>query len=135
MLRAKVLPEVLGQIVGDGVSACMYVAYLHLLFRLANSTLQVAASFPRYIESYTRSNILLLLRLTASLSLELRRLVTLEGALVGSVGDGDAVDHKVVGAIASHTWGEYLHAGKEANPTGDLRTMLVELEASSAAAF
>ncbi|EGZ19197.1 hypothetical protein PHYSODRAFT_489532 [Phytophthora sojae] len=74
MLRAKVLPEVLGQIVGDGVTACM--------------------------------------------------LVTLEGALVGSVGDGEAVDHKVVGAIASHTWGEYLHAGKEANPTGDLRTML-----------
>ncbi|KAG3117511.1 hypothetical protein JG687_00002905 [Phytophthora cactorum] len=80
MLRAKVLPEVLGQIVGDSITACM--------------------------------------------------LVTLEGALVGSVGDGEAVDHKVVGAIASHTWGEYLHAGKEANPTGDLRTMLVELEAS-----
>ncbi|KAF4150073.1 Roadblock/LC7 domain [Phytophthora infestans] len=78
MLRAKVLPEVLGQIVGDGITACM--------------------------------------------------LVTLEGALVGSVGDGEAVDHKVVGAIASHTWGEYLHAGKEANPAGDLRTMLVELE-------
>ncbi|KAG7389833.1 Ragulator complex protein lamtor2 [Phytophthora pseudosyringae] len=74
MLRAKVLPEVLGQIVGDGITACM--------------------------------------------------LMTLEGALVGSVGDGDAGDHKVVGAIASHTWGEYLHAGKEANPTGDLRTML-----------
>ncbi|KAL3660618.1 hypothetical protein V7S43_014373 [Phytophthora oleae] len=78
MLRAKVLPEVLGQIVGDGINACM--------------------------------------------------LMTLEGALVGSVGDGETVDHKVVGAIASHTWGEYLHAGKEANPTGDLRTMLVELE-------
>jgi hypothetical protein len=57
--------------------------------------------------------------------------MTLEGALVGSVGDGEALDHKVVGAIASHTWGEYLHAGKEAYPTGDLRTMLVELEASS----
>ncbi|OWY99207.1 hypothetical protein PHMEG_00029833 [Phytophthora megakarya] len=74
MLRAKVLPEVLGQIVGDGITACM--------------------------------------------------LMTLEGALVGSVGAGDALEHKVVGAIASHTWGEYLHAGKEANPTGDLRTML-----------
>ncbi|CAI5719801.1 hypothetical protein KXD40_006591 [Peronospora effusa] len=78
MLRAKALPEVLGQIVGDGITACM--------------------------------------------------LMTLEGALVSSVGDGDALDHNVVGAIASHTWGEYLHAGKEANPTGDLRSMLVELE-------
>ncbi|CAI5740057.1 unnamed protein product [Peronospora destructor] len=78
MLRAKALPEVLGQMVGDGITACM--------------------------------------------------LMTLEGALVSSVGDGDTVDHKVVGAIASHTWGEYLHAGKEANPTGDLRSMLVELE-------
>ncbi|KAL7691932.1 putative ragulator complex protein LAMTOR2 [Plasmopara halstedii] len=74
MLRAKVLPEVLGQIVGDGINACM--------------------------------------------------LVTLEGALVGSVGEGEDVDHKVVGAIATHTWGEYLHAGKEAYPSGNLHTML-----------
>lgn len=78
MLRAKVLPEVLGQIVRDGVAASM--------------------------------------------------LMTLDGALVGAVGDGEPVDHKVVGAIAAHTWGEYLHAGKEATPTGELRTMLVELE-------
>ena len=56
------------------------------------------------------------------------RLMTLEGALVGSVGEKEAVDHKVVGAIASHTWGEYVHAGREANPAGALRTMLMELE-------
>ncbi|CAI5735857.1 unnamed protein product [Hyaloperonospora brassicae] len=78
MLRAKVLPEVLGQIVDDEVTACI--------------------------------------------------LMTLEGALVGSVGEKEAVDHKVVGAIASHTWGEYVHAGREANPAGELRTMLMELE-------
>uniref|UniRef100_M4B6A8 Roadblock/LAMTOR2 domain-containing protein n=1 Tax=Hyaloperonospora arabidopsidis (strain Emoy2) TaxID=559515 RepID=M4B6A8_HYAAE len=56
-------------------------------------------------------------------------LMTIEGALVGSVGEKDSVDHKVVGAIASHTWGEYVHAGREeANPAGELRTMLMELE-------
>ncbi|RLN96146.1 hypothetical protein BBJ28_00013342 [Nothophytophthora sp. Chile5] len=103
MLRAKVLPEVLGQIVGDGVTACMCVlrvSHLHLL-RLPSTMRPLPAS---------------------------RSLMTLEGALMGAVGDEEAVDHKVVGAIASHTWGEYLHAGKEANPTGELRTMLVELE-------
>ena len=57
--------------------------------------------------------------------------MTLEGALVSSVGHGDVVDHNVVGDIASHTWGEYLHAGKEANPTGELGSMLVELEVKS----
>ena len=59
--------------------------------------------------------------------------MTIEGALVGSVGEKDSVDHKVVGAIASHTWGEYVHAGREeANPAGELRTMLMELEVSVA---
>ncbi|KAI9908336.1 hypothetical protein PsorP6_002822 [Peronosclerospora sorghi] len=84
MLRTKVLPEILEQVVGDGITACM--------------------------------------------------LMTLEGALVGSVGDGDAVEHKVVGAVASHTWSEYQRADKEANSMGDLSTLLVELEASSKSA-
>uniref|UniRef100_A0AAV1TUH6 Roadblock/LAMTOR2 domain-containing protein n=1 Tax=Peronospora matthiolae TaxID=2874970 RepID=A0AAV1TUH6_9STRA len=79
MLRAKVLPEVLGQIVDNEITACI--------------------------------------------------LMTIDGALVGSAGEKDAVDHKVVGAIASHTWGEYVHAGREeANPAGELRTILMELE-------
>ncbi|TDH71291.1 uncharacterized protein CCR75_008951 [Bremia lactucae] len=79
MLRARVLPDILSQIMGEGITASM--------------------------------------------------LVTLEGALVGAVGNEEAVDYKVVAAIASHTWGEYVHAGKEVKLTGDLRTMLVELEA------
>ncbi|KAF1324743.1 Ragulator complex protein lamtor2 isoform x1, partial [Globisporangium splendens] len=78
MLRAKVLPEVLGQIIGDGIEATM--------------------------------------------------LMTLDGALMGSVGDADVVDHKVVGAIASHTWGEYVHSAKEFNAGHALQTLLVELE-------
>lgn len=57
------------------------------------------------------------------------RLLTLEGSLIGAAGGADAVDHKVVAAIASHTWGEYLHAGKEFNPSGGLATVVVELEA------
>jgi hypothetical protein len=55
------------------------------------------------------------------------RLLTIDGALMGSV--GDAADLKVIGAIAAHTWGEYLHAGKEFAPEGsDLQAMLIELE-------
>ncbi|DAZ98325.1 TPA: hypothetical protein N0F65_007132 [Lagenidium giganteum] len=78
MLRAKVLPEVLSQIVGNGIDASM--------------------------------------------------LMTLDGALMGSVGDMDQVEPKVVGAIASHTWGEYLHSSKEFQANDDLRFILVELE-------
>ncbi|TYZ61758.1 hypothetical protein PybrP1_001084 [[Pythium] brassicae (nom. inval.)] len=76
MLRASVLPEVLGQIVVDGVDAAM--------------------------------------------------LMTLDGALVGAV--GDALDHKVVGAIAAHTWGELAHSGKECNAGHALQTLLVDLD-------
>lgn len=54
--------------------------------------------------------------------------MTLDGALMGSVGDANVVDHKVVGAIASHTWGEYAHASKEFNAGHALETLLVELE-------
>lgn len=52
--------------------------------------------------------------------------MTLDGALVGAV--GDAVDHKVVGAIAAHTWGELAHAGRECNADHALQTLLVELD-------
>ncbi|KAJ0402394.1 hypothetical protein P43SY_004103 [Pythium insidiosum] len=88
MLRARALPEVLGQIVGDGIDASM--------------------------------------------------LLTLEGALMGSVGSdtaappvstgGVTVDHKVIGAIAAHTWSEYFHSGREFHPDQDLDALLVELE-------
>ncbi|TMW65325.1 hypothetical protein Poli38472_007967 [Pythium oligandrum] len=78
MLRAKVVPELLRQIVGEGVDAAM--------------------------------------------------LLTLDGALMGSVGSTDGVDHKVIGAIAAHTWGEYLHSSKEVAPESDLEALLVELE-------
>lgn len=54
--------------------------------------------------------------------------MTLDGALMGSVGDANVVDHKVVGAIASHTWGEYAHSGREFNVGHALQTLLVELE-------
>lgn len=54
--------------------------------------------------------------------------MTLDGALMGSVGNANVVDHKVVGAIASHTWGEYAHSSKEFNAGHALQTLLVELE-------
>lgn len=54
--------------------------------------------------------------------------MTLEGSLIGAAGSVEDADHKVVGAIASHTWGEYLHAGKDFNPAGTMRTLIVELE-------
>ncbi len=57
------------------------------------------------------------------------RLMTLDGALMGSVGqEGANLDHKVIGAIASNVWGEYAHCGKEANLEKDLDFLLVELE-------
>lgn len=52
--------------------------------------------------------------------------MTLDGALVGAV--GDALDHKVVGAIAAHTWGELAHSGKECNAGHALQTLLVDLD-------
>lgn len=61
--------------------------------------------------------------------------MTLDGALMGSVGDANVVDHKVVGAIASHTWGEYAHSSKEVNAGHALQTLLVELEVSELACF
>jgi hypothetical protein len=52
MLRAKVLPEVLGQIVGDDVTACMYVLALFILPVLAVTTLHVVAPTAIYSKSY-----------------------------------------------------------------------------------
>lgn len=54
--------------------------------------------------------------------------MTLDGALMGAVGQVDDVEQKVVGAIASHTWGEYVHASKEFNADNALQYLVVELE-------
>ena len=58
----------------------------------------------------------------------MHRLLTLDGALVGSAGTEEAADPKVVSAIAAHTWREYIHAGKECNPGQALQFLLVDLE-------
>lgn len=59
--------------------------------------------------------------------------MTLDGALMGAVGQVDDVEQKVVGAIASHTWGEYVHASKEFNVDNALQYLVVELEVRPAA--
>jgi hypothetical protein len=56
--------------------------------------------------------------------------MTLDGALMGSVGKSDRFDHKVIGAIASNIWSEYLHSGKEIN-VGHPDFLLLDLEVCS----
>nr|CCA22498.1 conserved hypothetical protein [Albugo laibachii Nc14] len=56
-------------------------------------------------------------------------LLTLEGALMGSSSSMNPSDHKVIGAIATYTWNEYNHSGKDCvGETDNLQFLNIELE-------